>query len=152
MYENNIGKKVWVFVNEGFIYRLDKDTTYTIKDKVRKKTYDGLREYDWGYLLVDEQGNEKEVERGYLVILPNTDLDELSMVSRYLSDNDCYSEVFHDGEEVVVSISWGDWKHDHGWAVDLMEYIGYMEVSMVETEENGSDCYSADHYFLKRVE
>lgn len=136
MYENNIGKKAWVFVNVGFLYRLDKDTTYTIKDKVRKKTFDGTREYDWGYL----------------VILPNTDLDELSMVSRYLSDNDCYSEVFHDGDEVVVSISWGDWKHDHGWAVDLMEYIGYKEVSMVETEENGSDCYSADHYFAKRAE
>jgi hypothetical protein len=152
MYENNIGKKAWVFVNEGFLYRLDKDTTYTIKDKVRKKTFDGTREYDWGYLLIDEQGNEKEVERGYLVIAPNTDLDELSMVSRYLADNDCYSEVFHDGNEVVVCISWGDWKHDHGWAVDLMDYIGYMEVSMVETEENGSDCYSADHYFAKRAE
>ena len=152
MYENNIGKKAWVFVNVGFLYRLDKDTTYTIKDKVRKKTFDGTREYDWGYLLIDEQGNEKEVERGYLVILPNTDLDELSMVSRYLADNDCYSEVFHDGDEVVVCISWGDWKHDHGWAVDLMEYIGYKEVSMVETEENGSDCYSADHYFAKRAE
>jgi hypothetical protein len=33
-----------------------------------------------------------------------------------------------------------------------MSYIGYEQTDMVETEENGSDCYSADHFFAKSCE
>jgi hypothetical protein len=30
-----------------------------------------------------------------------------------------------------------------------MRYLGYTEIGNEVTEENGSDCYSADHYYLK---
>lgn len=146
-----IGKKVWIFVVSGFFYHIDKNTTYTIKSDVMREGYNG-KQYHWGYVVVDEQGNEQEVERGYVVFLPDTDKDEISMVSSYLSENEVYADVYRDGEEVVVSISWGDWKHDHGWCENLMSYIGYEQTDMVETEENGSDCYSADHFFAKSCE
>lgn len=146
-----IGKKVWLFVAINFFYRIDKDTTYTIKGEVMKEGYNG-KQYHWGYVVVDEQGKEYEVEKGYVVFLPDTDKDEVSMVSSYLSENDVYADVYHDGDEIVVSISWGDWKHDHGWCENLMSYIGYEQTDMVETEENGSDCYSADHFFAKKCE
>lgn len=51
-----------------------------------------------------------------------------------------------------VDIIWGDWKHDHLRADYLIkEYfkkLGY-EVSVNEevTEEDGSDTYSATHYY-----
>ena len=35
---------------------------------------------------------------------------------------------------LCIDISWGDWKHDHA----RLKWV---------TEENGSDCYSATHYF-----
>jgi hypothetical protein len=30
-----------------------------------------------------------------------------------------------------------------------MEYLGYASGGQIVTEENGSDCYSATHYFYK---
>ena len=30
-----------------------------------------------------------------------------------------------------------------------MEFLGYKEIGNKVTEEDGSDCYSAEHYFLK---
>jgi len=146
-----IGKKVWIFVVSGFFYHIDKNTIYTIKSEVMREGYNG-KQYHWGYVVVDENGKEQEVERGYVVFLPDTNKDEISMVSSYLSENEVYANVYRDGDEVVVSISWGDWKHDHGWCENLMSYIGYEQTDMVETEENGSDCYSADHFFAKRAE
>lgn len=146
-----IGKKVWIFVVSGFFYHIDKDNIYTIKSEVMREGYNG-NQYHWGYVVVDENGKEQEVERGYVVFLPDTNKDEVSMVSSYLSDNEVYAEVQKDRDEVIVSISWGDWKHEHGWCEDLMSYIGYTQIDVEETEENGSDCYSADHYFAKSCE
>lgn len=47
-------------------------------------------------------------------------------------------------------ITWGDWKHDHlrfKWIVDelCMELKIPHVITSRETEENGSDCYSAIH-------
>ena len=47
-----------------------------------------------------------------------------------------------------VAISWGDWKHDH-WRLDkIIEKIGGVHFNTLVTEENGSDCYSATHYYV----
>ena len=51
--------------------------------------------------------------------------------------------------EVSISIEWGDWKHDHGALRFIMKQEGYYETNQVVTEDNGSDCYSAIHYFTK---
>lgn len=55
---------------------------------------------------------------------------------------------------IEIEINWGDWKHDHlhlKWLMEehfsnKLEYVGEKV-----TEEDGSDCYSAIHYFkIKR--
>ena len=74
-------------------------------------------------------------------------------INRYLSDNDLYTEdIYEESENIVnVSISWGDWKHEHMWCKILMEYIGFREIGEMLTEEDGSDCYSATHIFIKEA-
>ena len=51
--------------------------------------------------------------------------------------------------EVLVCISWGDWRHQHLACDHIMRKLGYMKVQEVVTESNGSDCYSSEHTFLK---
>lgn len=48
---------------------------------------------------------------------------------------------------IVIDIHWGDWKHDHGRAKWLISQHGGDFITSKVTEENGSDCYSAEHYF-----
>lgn len=54
---------------------------------------------------------------------------------------------------MVVSIRWGDWKHDHIRAKFLIDDTGdWVFMKTEETETNGSDCYCGDHYFYyKRI-
>ncbi len=49
---------------------------------------------------------------------------------------------------LIISVQWGDWKHDH-LALDKIaeEATHPVMIDKVVTEEDGSDCYSADHYF-----
>ena len=51
--------------------------------------------------------------------------------------------------EILVCISWGNWKHEHLACEQIMKELGYMQVQEVITEDNGSDCYSAEHTFIK---
>lgn len=46
-----------------------------------------------------------------------------------------------------VEISWGDWKHDHLRADNLIQEIGGRLIRTSVVEEDGSDCYSAVHYY-----
>ena len=49
----------------------------------------------------------------------------------------------------TVHIDWGDWKHSHLRAKYLIESNGLGKFIRSETtEEDGSDCYSATHYFV----
>lgn len=50
--------------------------------------------------------------------------------------------------EVVIEISWGDWKHEHLYADYVMKQHGFLLKNEVVTEENGDDCYSSIHYYL----
>ena len=152
MIKDPIGHKVYELVkpNESaFFFTLDKEHIYEV---VRVLGYDEVDDYCRHYILKGEDGTEKEIQEFYCVFIPDTTKDEIQMISTYLSDNGLYAEVYHYSTEVpaiVVSISWGDWKHEHGWANDLMGYLGYTEIGNRVTEENGSDCYSAEHYYLK---
>ena len=123
-------------------YAPNKDVIYEIRDG---------EEYE-KYTIVSSNGEEKEVEYWEVVFIPNDDItNKDERIAQYLSDNGVYGEVYTNSEgETMVSISWGDWKHDHAWCTDLMEYIGFQEDNEIETEENGSDCYSAEHYYSVR--
>jgi hypothetical protein len=59
-------------------------------------------------------------------------------------------ETFDD--RLVVSIHWGDWKHEHLFldflVREFFEKKGLdVKVDVEETETDGSDTYSADHYY-----
>lgn len=152
MIKDPIGHKVYELVRpneQAWFLTLDKEHTYEI---VRVLDHDEAKDYCRHYILKGEDGTEKEIQEFYCVFIPDTTKDEVLMLSDYLSNNGIYAEVFHYSTEVpaiVVSISWGDWKHEHGWCNDLMGYLGYTEIGNRVTEENGSDCYSAEHYYLK---
>ena len=72
-------------------------------------------------------------------------------VDEYLQNNQpgMWEVYVENNGVVVVDIRWGDWKHHHLRCKWLMQEIGYEEVSSFVTEEDGSDCYSATHYFRK---
>ena len=48
---------------------------------------------------------------------------------------------------IVVNVEWGDWKHDHAFLNYIMRKNHYRGIDEVVTEEDGSDTYSATHYF-----
>lgn len=58
--------------------------------------------------------------------------------------------AFHEDLPVIcVGIEWGDWKHSHRRTIYLLtEELGLTHIDTVYTEDDGSDCYSAIHYFL----
>lgn len=69
-------------------------------------------------------------------------------IQNYLQEHKIYAEVAETNQnEIVVSIEWGDWKHDHLYCVELMKEKGYEHLYERVTENDGSDTYSAEHYF-----
>ena len=148
-----IGKEVWVLEEKNHSWKPNKEKTWKVKEYI-----------DWGderlngdycphVILEDAEGNTKDIREYEVVVIPNAKLPQVDMVNEYLSANGLYVDdisQFNEGE-VSVSIEWGDWKHEHGFLRCLMQYIGYGEGDEVVTEENGSDCYSATHYFYKDV-
>lgn len=78
-------------------------------------------------------------------------------VQEYLKENgnDCYYgeyEIWFEEKTCNVNISWGDWKHDHLWMKhfvgQFLESKGFdYSIDSTVTEEDGSDCYSANHTF-----
>lgn len=79
----------------------------------------------------------------------NTTPRELLKAEEILRSNNIWAEVEHSHTDrtVIVTILWGDWKHDHARARYLLEQDGFEEYSSMVTEEDGSDCYSAVHFF-----
>lgn len=77
--------------------------------------------------------------------------ERVEQVYETLKSNNVYPESVHQYRTipvVVVEISWGDWKHEH-WRADwLIEELGGTLVRTDVTEEDGSDCYSATHYYV----
>ena len=71
----------------------------------------------------------------------------IQKIQKYLQAHQIYACLWEDNNQIVISIEWGDWKHDHLYCIHLMSEIGYEHICENITEEDGSDCYSAEHYF-----
>ena len=142
-----LNKKVFRLVSRGeHNFTLDKSKVYTI---VKVKDFEESKDFCQHYIL---QANNETIEiREYeCVFIPDETLPEIDMVNKFLADNLCYpDEVYHCDEKVCVQLDWSDWKHGHIWCETLMKYLGYEQFGEIVTEENGSDCYSATHYFYK---
>lgn len=148
--DKRIGKKVWLFEKSGYTFSLNKEKVWVIEslNEPNENFYD--------YYYVVSNGDEKcEVYWNYVVVLPEDNADEQYRIEKFLNDNGFYFEDICE-EHILdipiyrISISWGDWKHDHGWLNDLMACLDYEVLNEVVTEENGSDCYSSDHFFVSK--
>lgn len=78
--------------------------------------------------------------------------ERMDVIEKLMEENHISGEVVGYDEErrsVSVEITWGDWKHDHGWMDNLMwkTFDDLRSVHTATTEEDGSDCYSAIHFY-----
>jgi hypothetical protein len=78
-------------------------------------------------------------------------MDEIiKKIDSLMKEYHLYGDVYEHFERMIaVEISWGDWKHSHLRFKWMMEENFPESVYFGEkvTEEDGSDCYSAIHYF-----
>ena len=75
---------------------------------------------------------------------------DIQQLQKYLNDNDLYwSGLSESDDTFIITIEWGDWEHDHLYLQHLMGKVNLPLKSYIITEENGSDCYSAEYEFFK---
>ena len=79
--------------------------------------------------------------------------DELKDAAKEINDilveNKIFAEVSPNPFGFIsVEISWGDWKHEHARCDYILAQKGFVKLDERTTEENGSDCYSAEHIFF----
>ena len=110
-----------------------------------------LNDYCQHYIVKGADGKEKEVREVECVFSPDYTKRHIGDTIRsFLNDNGVWADVYcQTDDNVVVNIDWGDWKHDHAWCQELMGYLGYKRVSFDVTDEDGSDCFSAEHTYIK---
>ena len=98
--------------------------------------------------VVDQE--MRVIETADLELTPcKTDTDKLMEIEKMLRENNIWADVYEELSMIAVEINWGDWKHEHLAAKWLMKELGYEQEFERVTEENGSDTYSAIHYFLE---
>ena len=76
----------------------------------------------------------------------------IEKVKAVLEENHLWGEVdqYLDLPVIEINISWGDWKHDHlacDWAIKESD-LPLHKIGDQVTEEDGSDCFSAVHYYI----
>ena len=70
-------------------------------------------------------------------------------VYNLMKQNRLYGEIIEETEnKIAIEIAWGDWKHEHLRLDFLMEEnFNLKRIESEITEDDGSDCYSAIHYY-----
>lgn len=68
---------------------------------------------------------------------------------KFFGKRECPYDISEEDDRIVIYVDWGDWKHDHGYVDNVMREAGYIGLSNVVTESDGSDCYCAIHEFAK---
>lgn len=150
--ENPIGKKVNLLEKVGICDWKMNDEVCEIVNVIPWSQE--LNDYCQHYIVKGADGKEKEVREAECVFSPDYTKNHIDdTIHSFLNDNGVWADVYSqmEGNIVIVDIDWGDWRHSHLWARDLMSYLGYVKVGEVVTEEDGSDCYSAEHTYVKAV-
>ena len=72
-------------------------------------------------------------------------------IEKMMFDNNIAAYVWeYESLSVIqIQIEWGDWKHEHGRTDFLMKEAGFEKYSEKVTEEDGSDCYSSIHQYIR---
>ena len=122
----------------------------TVESVTNAKDTDGWQDM----VTVTDGGETVEIgEYDCVFAMPEhkVDGDEMRNLYTYLTKNGIYCEIYPAHTRVELLLEWGDWKHDHGFVDYLMGLIGYTFIAQTITEDDGSDCYSAIHTYLKPV-
>ena len=75
--------------------------------------------------------------------------ERIKKVYDLMRENHLHGDVWEDFGLLCIEVNWGDWKHDHlrlDWV--MKENFNILMSATETTEENGSDCYSAIHYYV----
>ena len=151
MITNPIGKKVNLLVEKGICSWEMSDEVCEIVSVIPWSQE--LNDYCAHYIVKGADGKEKEVREVECVFSPDYTKRYIGdTIHSFLNDNGVWADVYcQTDDNVVVNIDWGDYKHDHAWCQELMGYLGYKRVSFDVTDEDGSDCFSAEHTYIKAV-
>jgi hypothetical protein len=73
-------------------------------------------------------------------------------IKELMRESHISGEIVEESKErkmFAVEIHWGDWKHEHLRLDWLMKenFSDLRSINTQTTEEDGSDCYSAIHYY-----
>lgn len=76
-------------------------------------------------------------------------MPKMEEIYKLMEDHKLFGEVVvATDKRIGIEIQWGDWKHDHAYLDYIMaETFPGVKVQTEVTEEDGSDCYSAIHYY-----
>ena len=85
------------------------------------------------------------------VEIPKENQDRFEYAIHYIEQNehtiiDDYGS-YTDQNKFSLHIPWGDWKHSHARTDYLISLFGFALLYENVTEEDGSDTYSAYHYY-----
>ena len=149
MENTNIGKKVFLLNERNYSWYIDKSQLFEI---ISIKEPQEVNDYCYHYLVKNGDEKIEEVRDYQCVFAPQENLQEVDMIQKYLSDNGAdFDEIYQPNNgSIIISVSWGDWRHSHMFLRNLMEYLGYKQMAEILTEEDGSDCYSADHIYVHK--
>lgn len=150
MITNPVGRKVNLLVKKGICSWEMSDEVCEVISVVPWSQE--LNDWCQHYIVRKPDGTEAEIREVECVFSPDYTKNHINDTIRsFLNDNGVWADVYSQMEEniVIVNIDRGDWKHDHLWARNLMSYLGYVKVGEVVTEDDGSDCYSAEHTYIK---
>lgn len=73
----------------------------------------------------------------------------LKELQQFLNEKKLYYDVDENEDCFIITIEWGDWKHDHGHLQYLMNYLPLSLIKREITQTNDSDCFSAIYYYSK---
>ena len=78
-------------------------------------------------------------------------METYELVRKTMDEAQLSGDIWQATDEAEqILIQWGDWKHDHLHLKYVMDKKGFSQVEEKVTEEDGSDCYSSLHTFIKK--
>ena len=101
--------------------------------------------------IIDKDWPFKAEYRTKQIKIPKDNQDRFEYAIHYIDQNehiviDDYGS-YSTENKFSLHIPWGDWKHSHGRTDYIMSLFGFSSLYESMTEEDGSDTYSAYHYY-----
>lgn len=95
---------------------------------------------------IDNNSSDWEQRKKFLQSMYDKIKEHWSSVMEYEMPYDYY--IVPEDMELEICVEWGDWKHDHLLLDHIAEEQTHpIDMDVQTTEENGSDTYSANHYY-----